>query len=45
MCDLCSVLSNIEFSSYADDKKPCVIEGNTKESLRSLELASNDLLE
>ena len=45
MCDLCSVLRNIEFSSYADDNKPCVIEGNTKESLRSLELASNDLLE
>ena len=45
MCDLCSVLSNLEFANYADDNKPYVIESNTNKALRNLELASNYLLE
>ena len=45
ICDLFSILSNIEFASYADDNTPYAIGEDVKQAIASLENASAELFQ
>ena len=45
VCDLFSVLSDVEFASYADDNTPYVVKNNIRSVIKSLENTSVELFE
>ena len=45
ICDLFSVLSDVEFVSYADDNTPYVVTNKIRKVIKSLENTSVELLE